>query len=977
MIGILVEIIGLQQLNRIDPSCMPEILKKTLSFLELEPVNSLTSRNCIYFQFHYNEDEKRKLWEGVSETYDYLFENRDEFQGTMIFIDRVGNVSPDDGFNLLRRKSYAIRETDSLVITFRAEDYCTEYFDVERREEYLVLSSKRKWSPPGLVENNSFYYRERLVERIVDRLIPVIDDDESEPSIIHFYGSQGIGKTYNIKKSIRKIREQNPGLPLPVIIGTEGLKAAYQEIIESLDNDFIERIPEYLNVSEKESWEKRRFLLDQGASDHGPQDIFLFYRLYIQAYCTESASKLIPAYVICQDPEYLSADSLNLLNNIISEFLLPGGIVPIFITRTSSLPVPVSDFPGQRIRVTPLSLVEVEERLSQVDLDDYSTYEVREKTEGHVLYLSHYIMLRIKNITVPEEVTGRWISILLLKQLDLRLQKALYAVSLFPGLTDMEHWALILEENKIIHQDGISLLEELKDFGFLSEDQWLRPVITNTEEGVSLTAQDKEEIQISIAKTGSSIWRDQQVFSVYSFLQGLQSREAVVDFGRYFFDYTSQLLEQGQTERGEILLDVFQNLSSEDRKDTLSDMVIHTLGLRSALMQADQETARIRFLALSDLSENPLTLEEALNNLEAARYFYASCEYRQGLDAAKRALLFLQNGDNRLLKADANCQIGLIMLGMERMDEAAMYFALGREQLDFHQNPHNYIKTMVLEGLCQFLIGNLSQVRRLMTNARERAAAFGRREWELYSIFLLGRNDFELGRYEIAESTFIEGLLLCELYFDQKRKKIFYSWIARCQIYSNRYNNALNLLGSLKPDNEVLFFTSEALFFLGRYDRALDAINLAVDDNYSHGIIFSPGENISWKSGFSSVEDRSMRTREGTGVLYHMIRVFRGYLLGKGPEREVGRQDLARITRDERLGEEDPYNHFYYYLYNEIVPELGDTEIVNKLTILSRALKYLQQRASRIDETSDKKDYLYKNYWNSLLMKEGREQKIL
>ena len=411
--------------------------------------------------------------------------------------------------------------------------------------------------------------------------------------------------------------------------------------------------------------------------------------------------------------------------------------------------------------------------------------------------------------------------------------------------------------------------------------------------------------------------------------------------------------------------------------DSLSDTVVHTLGLRSALIQGDQELARIRFLALTDISESPLSLEEALNNLEAARYLYASGEYRSALDAAKKALLFLQNEDNRLLNADANCQIGLIMIGMERLDEAAMYFGLGREQLSPEENPHNYIKAMVLEGLCQFITGNLSQVRRSMEDSRRMAAAFGRREWELYSVFLIGRNDFELGRYEAAEEKFVEGLLMSRLYFDENKSKVFYSWIARCRIYAGFPTKGLSVLGGLKPDNEVLFITAEALYFMGRMEKALDALQLAMEEELSAPTLFCPGEYISWHSGFSSVEDRALRTREGTGVLFHLTRVFRGYLRGKGPEKEEGRQELSRITRDERLGEEDPFNHFYYYLYNQIVPEMGDAESVNKLTILSRSLKYLQQRASRIDETEDKKDYLYKNYWNSLIMKEGREQKII
>ena len=200
----------------------------------------------------------------------------------------------------------------------------------------------------------SFYYRERLVERIAGRLIPDFEN-EDDPSILHFYGNGGIGKNFNIKRSISKIRSGVPDLPLPIVSGTEGLKAAFQEIIESLDSGFLKKVPELLLSAEKIGWESRAFLLEEGASDHGPEDIFLFYRLYIQAYCRLSAELLHPAFLICRDPEFLSEESLKLLSTVIREFLYPGGIVPIVISENNSLPEFLSVFPCQRIRVTPLS----------------------------------------------------------------------------------------------------------------------------------------------------------------------------------------------------------------------------------------------------------------------------------------------------------------------------------------------------------------------------------------------------------------------------------------------------------------------------------------------------------------------------------------------------------------------------------------------------------------------------------------------
>jgi hypothetical protein len=140
---------------------------------------------------------------------------------------------------------------------------------------------------------------------------------------------------------------------------------------------------------------------------------------------------------------------------------------------------------------------------------------------------------------------------------------------------------------------------------------------------------------------------------------------------------------------------------------------------------------------------------------------------------------------------------------------------------------------------------------------------------------------------------------------------------------------------------------------------------------------FAPGEYLTWQSGFSDLEDRAIKGSDGKGVLAHCIRAFRGYLLGMGGQKEAGRQELSRIIREEKICEEDPFNHFYYYLYNQIVPVGGDGESLNQLTLLSRGLKYLQLRGSQIDDTKTKQSYLNRNYWNSLLMEEGRRHKII
>ena len=49
----------------------------------------------------------------------------------------------------------------------------------------------------------------------------------------------------------------------------------------------------------------------------------------------------------------------------------------------------------------------------------------------------------------------------------------------------------------------------------------------------------------------------------------------------------------------------------------------------------------------------------------------------------------------------------------------------------------------------------------------------------------------------------------------------------------------------------------------------------------------------------------------------------------------------------------------------------------DSLTVLNKALKLLQQRASKIDDSTERWHYLSNNYWNSLLFAEARKKKMI
>ena len=115
----------------------------------------------------------------------------------------------------------------------------------------------------------------------------------------------------------------------------------------------------------------------------------------------------------------------------------------------------------------------------------------------------------------------------------------------------------------------------------------------------------------------------------------------------------------------------------------------------------------------------------------------------------------------------------------------------------------------------------------------------------------------------------------------------------------------------------------------------------------------------------------------GHGVLFHLIRAFRAFLMAKTGNQSEGQTELVKLSREDRLSDLDLNNGYYYYLHALTLPEYTGAEAVDRLTLLSKALRHIQQTASHIDGPKERQLFLSDNYWNSCLMREGRTYKLI
>ena len=344
------------------------------------------------------------------------------------------------------------------------------------------------------------------------------------------------------------------------------------------------------------------------------------------------------------------------------------------------------------------------------------------------------------------------------------------------------------------------------------------------------------------------------------------------------------------------------------------------------------------------------------------------------LSGAKSFLFRVQESDQPCQIAEAQNAIGQAMLRQGKIEEANDYFSLSYESSKGCTSPADRLRARINQGLSLFLFGNYSRSERVLTEGEEAAMGLCHGPDLLLSAFLKARISFKLGRYADAEERFWRVLSLATL--TGVPHDLFYAWIGRCRVYAGESAVGGRFLMSLPKSPEVFYYRAEERYFSGDIRGALKAIRAA-----GRGLKADRGPRggfgrYHWDTGYRNIEDCTFLDSKGRGVLYTSITSFRTYLESRSEGRTEGMEILERITRTERLGDLDPFLHFYFLIQALLISEETHNEALERITYLSKGLKYLQRIGSVIDEVPARLDFLQKNRWNRYLMDLAREEKL-
>jgi len=445
----------------------------------------------------------------------------------------------------------------------------------------------------------------------------------------------------------------------------------------------------------------------------------------------------------------------------------------------------------------------------------------------------------------------------------------------------------------------------------------------------------------------------------------------------YLLRAAKLIILTGKTEKALVLFERVSLLLRKDfakREDIELKQAI--LFLRAAIYDSKDDFAEEVYLKLIKMVSKNLVLDSE-KKIACSEYLFSLYEYDKALKIAKLALIDIQDSGDFTLIADVNIHLACIMMGLERIDESKDYFKIAKENIGTNTDNTRLITINTHQAVVNFIYGNFSESLRFISNSNIICQNTGKRDWELFNIFLKGRVIFELGNYREAVDIFSRGLNQCDLYFDGKNKELFFIWLGRCWIYLREIKYGLNILKDYEMFSEALYFAAEGLYFQDELHNSLKKIESAYALERDRIRYFCSSNIVLWESGYDLIEDRSFVTNGGHGVLFQLIRAFKAFIVTKTGQINAGREELIRLAREDRLSDIDPYNGYYYYLHALSFPKYSGAEAVDRLTLLSKALRHIQQTASHIDNPKHRQMYLFDNYWNSGLMNEGRAYKLI
>jgi len=987
MYTLAVEIHGLRQLERLQRDLIADVRRRVIAVVEVQGGAFTLEQGSLWvFRFERAQPDDRKgVLEALEQTTALLSARENELAGWGVVLDYIDAPAPEAAARI-QAALLPVYEDDAAWLGEAAHPLLAHHLDVAAEpapSTKLFRISGTKGGGGEEVGSAIEYARNtRAVDSLLDALVP----DELVGRMLLVVGDDPLALRVNARAALEQLAGSSPAVRwLEAEADAEHAYAPLSSIFSSLD---VHETPFWLNDAERGSWEERSALIEALLSSGGPvvlpdalaTDLLIALEGYLLAYVRRAAEAVVTPVLLCHNVDRWPAQATDALVRTISRLPVPEHRPALMLVGTSSRSLSaagLSELVARTVRLPRRTASELAELSgAQVNWDRLMRL-TRGKAAPVVHYLTcapHWERLTDGELEDVDDADLAW---RVASALDSEVQELLLAACYAAPFVAREQYvdlAVRLGTDRVRVPTTLSRLR-------------LLGLIEDRDDVVPSYPELQSRLEIGLGSAAKTVYeRVSRGLVELVETRGIGVCERLVGFlgsfagGEYVPRLYHQLLTRVMNERRldeaqRLLYDTTPPRGLSPAARACVQAVAATNRIRLALLQANMQAAE-RTRAQNDRSVETERCGAVAGDLavQKARLTFHGGPSKETIALLKRAVMIYQEIDDQAGLARANLDFGLVLLAQEDLLGAREYFLLAARSAASSDDTFERVRAQELSLVCDYVYGNLT---RAMSEADELDAEAGRagmREVQLFAELTRGRVAFELGRYQEAGDIFSRGRSRARLYGMSSPGAVMERWLARSLIYDDRVRRAGAILRDNAANPESCFFLAEAHLKLGEHAQAIAALE--------EGLSLMPQtpgpvESVAWASGFAALEDRAIGVVGGTQVLTHQMMALHGYVLAESGRIADGVEELHRLTRELRISEIDPYNRTYFYLYSLILPDSGELSVEDGTTVLGKAVRYIQQRTSRMDEYAHKTDYLRRNEWNARLMGHAQSHNLV
>jgi tetratricopeptide (TPR) repeat protein len=883
-----------------------------------------------------------------------------------------------------------------------------------------VTGTRQPAARDGLPGGLRPWIREPLVTRALDALSARLNGEEQR-EVLWVHGPAGVGKRALVGEVAARLA-RDPRVPALRLRTIFKRRSPLHPFLSSLLPSVLERAPARLQGPERPVWDEVGGLLswlhDPAASeargepaplpDRILDDFSLAYGLYLIAWTRMAEEALQPAILVCEGLDAWHPAARRVLERLLDGLLARPGFLPIVVCEQ---PPSEKDLPGFTVRplpVHPLGKREIRalarDSFDGLELSEALARRLRRRSGGRYVSAVSYLQYLartgaiVREPGVPARLSSREepvvpsnplsVSWFLIRSLQDETFLLLYALHLSGGLLDRQGFLSFLGEAGFDPAGCMRALDGLLASGLITDERDLIPRFPGLRRKLEeLLGPEGASLRERFVSHMNGLWtagRYRHPVLLFTFL----ARNGRTDLAvRLLPDIIRRKLDESDPAGARAFCDLRAlEFAVPPTPDQARDLAAVTaMGrLRAALLLSDAEAADA---AQADArrcvaGDAPPELRGELHT-ERARYHLFKGDATAALDELKRGLIVFQDARESRPGAPANGRaeracylwLGATMLAEGRLGEAVEYLGLSQRLCHEVSDDAGTLWTMAYLAVCHYIDGRSTQAMAALDQGLGKARALYRRELELALQFMRARTLFVTGSYEECGLCLQSCLCLATLYSMDETLPVLRAWLGRTFVHAGDIPSGTRLLDSLpEQTREVLLFQAEGALFAGGLENASRYVERAL--GLPPETRFPPPERAPWWNGQAGMEGRCFHLSRGDALLQRTLTGLRAYLLGLRGFRAQAIKDLHQLTRGPRAVEDDPGFYWLHYLYAQVLPETGSEEVDDKVTVLSKSLKGLQERASRIEAPAERSSFLWRNRWNRMIMDEARARKL-